>query len=189
MTDSASTIAAAAADILAARPVYLDTETTGLGTDDVIVEIAIVDADGATLLESLVHTAKQMDDVVVGIHGITNEALRGAPTWPEIAPRVAALIAGRTVVGHRVSFDAALLEQTAKAAGLEPPCPARYVCSMELVRPEFPGLDHISLKRSMEHFGVTPAGIPGKAHRAAFDAKCCRALVGAVAVSAQLQAA
>lgn len=188
MSDT-TTIAAAAADILSDRPLYLDTETTGLGVDDVIVEIAIVDTDGTTLLESLVHTDKQMDDIVVGIHGITNEALRDAPTWTELAPRVAALLANRTVVGHRVSFDADMLEQTARVSGIEPPQPARYACSMELVKPEFPGMEHVSLKRAMDHYGVSPVGIPGKAHRAAFDAKCCRALVGAVACSARLKVA
>ena len=43
---------------LARRPVYLDTETTGLGRDDEIVEIALLDHDGTALADLRVKPRK-----------------------------------------------------------------------------------------------------------------------------------
>lgn len=182
-------LARAASFLLADQPLFLDTETTGLGADDVIVEIAIIDTDGTKLFASRVWTDRVMDAEVVGVHGITNQALEGAPCWADIADQVNALLEGRVVACHNAPFDAAMLAQTAAAAGIAPPNPSRFVCTMDLVRPAFPERRHVSLRRAMEHFGASPAGIPGNAHEATYDARCCRALVNAVAWAAIAEAA
>ena len=43
-----------AAKIISTKPVYLDTETTGLEKQDEIVEISILDFDGTILFESYI---------------------------------------------------------------------------------------------------------------------------------------
>jgi len=43
-----------ALQILAQKPVYIDTETTGLEKDDEVVEISIINFDGSLLFTSLV---------------------------------------------------------------------------------------------------------------------------------------
>ena len=38
-----------ARDLMALNPVFLDTETTGTGANDLIIEVGIVDLEGNTL--------------------------------------------------------------------------------------------------------------------------------------------
>ena len=62
-----------AARWIAEKPVYIDTETTGLEKTDEIVEFSIVDFDGSILYSSLVKPSKPIPTEASRIHGITNE--------------------------------------------------------------------------------------------------------------------
>jgi len=55
--------------------VFLDTETTGLDDDAQVVEIAIVNADGAVIFESYVKTTVSVDAEAQAVHGISPEKL------------------------------------------------------------------------------------------------------------------
>jgi DNA polymerase-3 subunit epsilon len=101
-----------AQDLLAARPVYLDTETTGLNNWDEIVDICILDADGQVLIDTLVKPSGKIPGEATSIHGITNAMVASAPTWPEIWPRVEAAITDRTVLIYNADFDVRLMQQT-----------------------------------------------------------------------------
>lgn len=46
-----------AKQILALDPIFLDTETTGTGPNDVVIEMGIVDAKGTVLYDSLINQA------------------------------------------------------------------------------------------------------------------------------------
>ncbi|MGO3569152.1 MAG: 3'-5' exonuclease [Serratia grimesii] len=89
----------------------LDTETTGLGDDAEIVEIAIIDTTGKPLINTLVKPSKPIPEATA-IHGITNEMVMDAPQWKDIFPSVDALISGRTVVIYNSQYDVRLLYQT-----------------------------------------------------------------------------
>jgi DNA polymerase-3 subunit epsilon len=54
LAEEKARVRAVAADWLAASPIVLDSETTGLAHDDQIIEIAILDETGAVLFHSLV---------------------------------------------------------------------------------------------------------------------------------------
>lgn len=90
----------------------LDTETTGLGENDEIVEIAIIDTTGKPLINTLVKPSKPIPTEATAIHGITNEMVMDAPQWKDIFPSVDALISGRTVVIYNSQYDVRLLYQT-----------------------------------------------------------------------------
>lgn len=95
--------------------VFLDTETTGLGDDAQVVEIAIVDEAGAVLFESLVKPTVSVDREAAAIHGIGSDKLATAPAWPEIAAQVRAALEGKRVVIFNSDFDTRLMQQTATA--------------------------------------------------------------------------
>ena len=75
--------------------IYLDTETTGLQPpEDRIVEVAIVDDCGRTLLNSLVNPRRNVPAEASAIHGITNDMLSQAPSLDELLPDIERIIHG-----------------------------------------------------------------------------------------------
>lgn len=96
-------------DILA-----IDTETTGLGHDDRIVEIALVqlDADGQVVdsFETLVNPGREISEEASSVSGITNADVEGAPTFAEIRREVCDFLdRGAVWVAHNAQFDMRML--------------------------------------------------------------------------------
>ncbi len=98
--------------ILEKRPVYLDTETTGLERTDEIIEISIIDDDEKVLFSSLVKPSQLIPPDSTSIHGITNDDVRGARTWPVVWPEVRAALFGRLVVIYNEEFDLRMMQQS-----------------------------------------------------------------------------
>jgi DNA polymerase-3 subunit epsilon len=94
------------------KPVYLDTETTGLERTDEIVEIAIVDDEGHTLLESLVRSIQVIPREATRIHGITNEMVQHAPSWPVLWQSLRPILVGKLIVIYNVEFDLRMMQQS-----------------------------------------------------------------------------
>src|SRR5262245_40268510 len=100
--------------------VFLDTETTGLDGNSEVIEIAIVDRAGVALVDSLVKPAGPIPDAAAAIHGITDDLLVDAPSWPELFPRVASICSGRRVIVYNAEYDLRLIGQTCRAFGILP---------------------------------------------------------------------
>ncbi|MDZ4021045.1 3'-5' exonuclease DinG [Pseudomonas sichuanensis] len=90
----------------------LDVESTGTGYDDEVCEIAIVDANGMPIIETLIRPTQPIPPQATAIHGITNSMVATAPSWPEVAKQYEDAVAGRTVVAYNASFDTRLIRQT-----------------------------------------------------------------------------
>ena len=82
---------------LAAQPIFLDTETTGVRSTAEIIEISLIDHTGEVLLDSLVRPRVPIPAAATQVHGIHDAMVATAPTWPELWPQVQALLAERTV--------------------------------------------------------------------------------------------
>jgi DNA polymerase III subunit epsilon len=98
--------------VISARPVYLDTETTGLSKTDEIVEISIVDDEGIVLFESLVKPSQPIPPASTRIHGITDEEVQSARTWPAVWPQIRSVLFGRLVVIYNEEFDLRMMQQS-----------------------------------------------------------------------------
>lgn len=89
--------------------IFLDIETTGLNDDgtDEILEIAIVDAIGNTLLNTLIRPELKKDWIQAqAIHGIRPEDVTNAPSLKSILPEIVSISQGKTVVSYNAPFDA-----------------------------------------------------------------------------------
>ena len=88
-------------------PVYLDTETTGLSANAgaKIVEVAIVDDSGRTLLNTLVDPRVTIPWQATSVHGITNDMVGGMPNLNSLMPQIRETITGETVVIYNSTFD------------------------------------------------------------------------------------
>lgn len=94
--------------------VILDTETTGLGNDDEIVEIAIISKYGSTILDTLIKPSKPIPPEVTAIHGITNEMVENAPSFNEVWQEIIPKINGKRVLIYNADFDARMIEQSSQ---------------------------------------------------------------------------
>ncbi len=122
-----------ARQILARQPVFLDTETTGLDEQAEIIEISVVDHDGAVLLDTLVRPQGQVPLEASRVHGLTDAHLRQAPTWDRVWPQVQQVLRGRVVAIYNADYDVRLMRQSNARYGLPWALPdTEFVCIMKL---------------------------------------------------------
>ncbi|MCB9628200.1 MAG: 3'-5' exonuclease [Sandaracinaceae bacterium] len=122
-----------ASSVLASPDGYaiLDTETTGVGEDDEIIQIAIVDPSGRELVNTLVRPTRErsIPAKATAVHGIRRAHLRDAPSWPDVSPEVEEALCGRRVVAYNAAFDGRLMQQTHRInGGLA--APSEWACAM-----------------------------------------------------------
>jgi DNA polymerase III subunit epsilon len=88
----------------------VDVETTGAraGFGDRITEIAVAVVHGGRreiVFESLVNPERPIPRAVCAITNITDEMVRHAPRFSDLAERVLAVLSGRVFVAHNARFD------------------------------------------------------------------------------------
>lgn len=99
----------------------LDTETTGLDEHAEIVELALIDTAGNTLIDTLIKPRRPIPADATRIHGITNNDVQHAPDWRDVQPLLLDAIADRPLVIYNAAYDVRLIHQTARAAGAPRP--------------------------------------------------------------------
>ena len=117
---------------LTLSPIYLDTETTGLGDNDQIVEIGILGSDGSTLVSTLVNPTIAIPAAATAVHGITEDMVKDAPTWAELWPQVSAIIGANRVAIYNATYDLRMMYQSCWAHGLKPDRIESAFCVMKL---------------------------------------------------------
>jgi DNA polymerase-3 subunit epsilon len=149
----------------------IDTETTGFGPQDRVIEVGVV------LLGPELEPEGEWDTLInphrglgpTHIHRITRELVADAPDFAATAGPLAGQLQGRVIVGHNLSFDARMLNQEYDRLGAGRPLGRAFgVDTLELTR---------SLKMSatgvytLEHLcGPFAIGLAG-AHAALADAR------------------
>ena len=99
--------------VLDVKPVFLDTETTGLNRSDEIVEITIVDSDGQVLVDSFVRPSQPIPLEATRINNITNEMVQGAPSWPVLwTQQIRPILTGKMIVAYNSEFDLRMMQQS-----------------------------------------------------------------------------
>lgn len=117
------------------QPLFLDTETTGLGSRAEVVQLGIVAADGSVLMDELIRPFGRMDAKAQRVHGISLNALKGKPTIDAFADEIMGHIRDRVVVAYNADFDSRLLSQSLWLAGLDGKRLLRDVRFIDLMRP------------------------------------------------------
>ena len=119
----------------------LDVETTGLSAaqGDRVVEIAVVVLDEqfrvVRMFDSLVNPKRSIPSHVTQIHGISNHAVRTAPTFADLLPDLMDCISETThLVAHNISFDLGFLRTELLECGAEMPQSFGRLCTMQIAR-------------------------------------------------------
>jgi DNA polymerase-3 subunit epsilon len=181
----ASAIAWAVARAEDPRTVYLDTETTGLGADAEVIDVAVVGWDGSLLFGTLIRPIKPVPASAHGIHGISNDHLARSPSWPSIYEALASVLAGRNVIVYNASFDRRMVAQSCQLHRLTMPdltweCAMRAYAQFHAATDPARGIRMHKLSTAAAAFGASPG-----THRAASDARACRSVVLGLASSAE----
>ncbi|MCF7989008.1 MAG: 3'-5' exonuclease [Thiohalocapsa sp.] len=179
------TLARIARGWLARRPVYLDTETTGLGPDAEIVEIAILETDGSALVDLRVRPKRPIPPAATRVHGIGNWDVRDAPSWPEVQEQVAAALRGRALVIYNAAYDLRMLVQTAWLHDSPRPPAETAFCAMKLYAEWYGEWNDIRGSYRWQRLGEAARqmglAVPADLHSAAADAGLTRRVVEGVA--------
>lgn len=107
---------------------FLDTETTGLGRHDEIIDIALVDIDENVIYQSFVKPNKPIPKSVTDLNGITNDMVADAPSLKDIYQHINDLCRDKTVVMYDADFCIRMMKQSLSSID----CPnINYFCLMK----------------------------------------------------------
>lgn len=157
--------------------VVFDTETSGaypVGNE--IVEIGAVKwtpaAGQMERFTSLLKPEKLMSDFIIGIHGISNEMVAGAPKIDAVLPKFMEFLGDAVLVAHHAPFDVGFLTYELERLKMRVPrCP--ILCTSLLARRLVPESPNHRLQTLVKELKLTA----GTAHRAMDDADACRDLL------------
>lgn len=148
-------------------PIFLDTETTGLSLDDEILEIAIVDTDGSTLLNTLIKPKHRTSwPQAQKIHGISPAMLKHFPDIDPWVPIIREICEGRHLVIYNADYDMQYLHFI---VGL----PRQISCAMLAFCRLYGSERWQKLDFAVSYCGYQ---FDGDAHRALSDARAARAV-------------
>lgn len=148
----------------------VDVETTGMRAraSDRITEIAVVVVHGnrrEVVLDSLVNPGRPIPPAICAITNISNEMVRAAPGFAQVADQVLAALAGRIFVAHNASFDWGFVSAEVRRSrdlALDGP----RLCTVRLARRLLKGVRSCGLDSLTHYFGLENEA----RHRAAGDA-------------------
>lgn len=112
--------------------IIVDTETTGLAADAEVLEIAVIDTTGKTVLHEYAIPEGEISKRAIRVHGLTREALeeKNARPWPEIHEELVPIFKkSKIILAWNSSFDHRMIRQTSQRFNLDVPR-RRWRCLM-----------------------------------------------------------
>lgn len=148
----------------------VDVETTGMraGFGDRITEIAVAVVHGGRreiVFESLVNPERPIPRAICSITNITDEMVRHAPPFAELAERILAVLSGRIFVAHNARFDWNFVSAELRRSR-DLTLDGTRLCTVRLARRLVKGVRSCGLDNLCRFFGFQN----GARHRAAGDA-------------------
>ncbi len=147
--------------------VFVDLETTGGSVGEHrITEVGVVEVgpNGASSWTTLVDPGQPIPPFIQQLTGITNDMVRGAPTFGAIAADLFARLDGKLFIAHNASFDRGFLRSEFQRAGFA--FNPDVLCTVRLSRALFPAEKRHGLDALVERHAL----VPSDRHRALADA-------------------
>lgn len=155
--------------------VVVDLETTGgMPPYHRITEIGAVKVRGGRIVErfqTLVNPERRISKNIEDLTGISNEMVRNAPRFSEVAEAFAEFSRDAIFVAHNVNFDYGFLQSEYER--LEERFVRPYICTKSWMRKHYPGLPSYGLKNLTTHFNIPLL----THHRAMCDAEAAASLL------------
>ena len=116
--------------------------------------------------ETLVNPETPIPPFIVNLTGISNEMVKDAPCFAEVAHRWLEFAGDAVLVAHNASFDVRFLNHELSRVFPGRRMANSHLCTVVLSRRIFPGLENYRLQTVAEHFSINI----NNRHRAAGDA-------------------
>ncbi|KAA8483846.1 DNA polymerase-3 subunit epsilon [Arcticibacter tournemirensis] len=146
----------------------VDIETTGgHASANGITDIAILLHDGKSVVhqyETLINPGISIPAYISALTGISDEMVKNAPSFREVAADIYHLIGDKVFVAHNVNFDYSFLKYHLSLAGFNLQC--KKLCTVRLGRKIFPGFSSYSLGKLCSRLNI----VLENRHRAGGDA-------------------
>lgn len=145
------------------RQIILDTETTGLRTEDGhrMIEFYAQEYVDRKFTGKSLHLfvnpeGKFMNAVVVNIHGITNERARSFPKIGEVADQIVNFLKGSEIIAHNAEFDTKFIDEELRRAnkGSLWDHVSKVTCTLKLARSIDPKSRKNKLDDLCDRYGV-----------------------------------
>lgn len=132
------------------REIVFDTETTGLNPEHVdptqadrIVEVGCIELINylptGREFQAYINPGRSVSEATIRITGITNETLRGKPSFDQVVGPLMEFIGDSTLVAHNAEFDRGFLNAELARVG-RPTLPKdRFIDTLVLAREHRPG--------------------------------------------------
>jgi DNA polymerase-3 subunit epsilon len=148
----------------------LDFETANETRGSACAVGVVLVRDGEVIAEgsSLIDPEQAFNSYNIYIHGIDEEAVRGAPTFPRIWPQLAGLLDRSRVVAHNATFDMSVLRNAAARYDLTSGPAFDLFCTYRLAKRVWTDLPSYSLGYLAPRLGVH-----FDHHDAGEDARAC----------------
>lgn len=134
----------------------IDIETTGgQPAQDKITEIAIFIHDGNQVVEqyhSLINPQRPIPFFITQLTGITDDMVKDAPKFYEVAKDIVQITEGRIFVAHNVRFDYSFLKKEFSDLGFN--FQRKTLCTVRLSRSLIPGLPSYSLGKLCQSINI-----------------------------------
>eukprot|EP00736_Rhodelphis_marinus_P002751 Rmarinus@m.6302 len=169
------------------RDIVVDVETTGFSADDEILEIGAVELKGGIETGNLFHTmleaTRSSHPMAASVHGIDFESAAYAKLpQDEALKNFREFVGGARLVGHQISFDLRMLNNSMIRAGMKPFKEENTYCTMRVFRSHFPHYPTWTLDTACDKLGISRrdrslAGLHGALIDARLTARVFRALL------------
>ena len=151
--------------------VVVDVEATGAKTPpNRLIELGAYRIHGGRIVDKflrLVNPEIPIPRFVAALTGISNEMVRNAPVFAEVAPQWLDFVSDSVLVAHNAPFDTSFLNHEISRVYPGHRMVNSHLCTVRLSRRVFPGLNNYRLDTVAEHFSIPIS----HRHRAGSDAR------------------
>jgi DNA polymerase III epsilon subunit family exonuclease len=150
--------------------VVVDVEATGAKTPpNRLIELGAYRIRGGRIVDqflSLVNPEIPIPRFVASLTGISNDMVKNAPVFAEVAPQWLDFVSDSVLVAHNAPFDTSFLNHEISRVYAHHRMVNPHLCTVRLSRRAFPDLSNHRLETIAQHFAIPIAS----RHRAGSDA-------------------
>lgn len=139
------------------REIVLDTETTGFGAEENrIIEIGCIEMVNklptGRVFHHYINPERPIDPGSIRIHGITDDKVKDAPVFRDIALGLIEFMADSPLVAHNADFDFTFINAELKRAN-HAPLTCDVIDTLTIAKQKLPGQRH-NLDALCRHFNI-----------------------------------